>query len=343
MKKKMTMLLAAALLLGGCSLKSKDAEPQEPTADASSKSDEKKDAKIVLKAAKTSCEAGDKVNISVQVSPADLSLSTSDFQTSGGSIEAGSTGIVFSAKKAGSYQIQAVKDGVRSNTISIQVNESDKKDTSGKDKAKEARPEETASPEEKLAQAEETAKNEPAGEEAVVTVDAAELLNNPSAYAGLGKIRVTGNTPSKVFYDENGNPYTVIYPSGAATDGSSAGVVISGTPFAGNSGNGTLTGNFQVDDKGQYYFTVDTYLFNQEPAPSQPTVPQPETPAGSGTTTYDPNAGLVYDPSTGLMVDPSQIAPQQPVNPAPTPDAGQTYDPNTQLYQPSGQDTGQLQ
>ena len=108
MNRKAFGLIMSAVLLAGCSA-------------AQSESDSQKLSIIELVPENDKVIVNEKSDIEIRTDPSDEVLSAADFDASGAKIDVKDHTAVFSADKTGSYKIQASKDGIESNPVTIEV------------------------------------------------------------------------------------------------------------------------------------------------------------------------------------------------------------------------------
>lgn len=117
---------------------------------------------ITLKAdTEQTYDINQKISIEATTTPSDYELSSSDFKCSGGKITSNNQNISFIATKDGSYKIWAEHDGIKSNNLTLKVED---KAAIAKQKAKEEQ--ERLAAEKAKKEAEEKAAQEKAAQEA---------------------------------------------------------------------------------------------------------------------------------------------------------------------------------
>lgn len=105
----------------------------------------------------TTYDINQKVEISASTTPDDYELSKDDFQCSDGKLKVSGKTVVFTASKAGSYKVWAEHDGVKSNKLSIKIEDKEaiaKKEDEEKAKAEKLAEEKAKQEAEAKAQAE---------------------------------------------------------------------------------------------------------------------------------------------------------------------------------------------
>ncbi len=154
-------LLVSGLVLGGCGDLKQKAQVYQPESETS----QSQLKAITLEPAKAT--AYNVFSIHIVTDPADVKLEADDFKVKGGTITVEGDVVHFSTNATGKCTVQAVKDGVESNVIQINVvtqEEQKKKEEAARKEKAEA---EKAAEEEEAAREEAEAEEEPADEEAL--------------------------------------------------------------------------------------------------------------------------------------------------------------------------------
>lgn len=134
---------------------------------------------ITLKAdTEQTYDINQKISIEATTTPSDYELSSSDFKCSGGKITSNNQNISFIATKDGSYKIWAEHDGIKSNNLTLKVED---KAAIAKQKAKEEQ--ERLAAEKAKKEAEEKAAQEKAAQEAAEAQAKAEAEAQAAAQA----------------------------------------------------------------------------------------------------------------------------------------------------------------
>lgn len=263
------VLLAAGMLaLAGCSQKQ---EPDKPAAQ-----EQQTLTAIQLASETSSLPAGNKASLTITTTPAGIALKASDFEISGGSLKVEGSKATFRAVTAGTWTIQAMKDDVKSNVITITTTapESDSEESEPAADAAIPAPVEQAPVQEPVVSVPEDSQpavsedsqpveetpaadstSSSAGNTAnrpVVTVK--EVLADPAAYEGQAII-LKGSLPQSTVPGPDGQPVMVIYPSAGDT---ASRLILSGDTDKINFGgcDARLTGILKSDGKGGYTFDV---------------------------------------------------------------------------------------
>lgn len=211
-------------------------------------------------------------DIQITTDPANIQLSDSDFHTSGGTIKIKKNNAEFSASEVGTYTISAQKSGISSNTVTIEVvaqerdlasTESDENDdTSTVSQVTDSSSDTASSNSTDTASTSQSASSQ-SSEATSDAIDVATVLSDPQDYVGK-TITIIGALPQTAAYDENKNPYGVIFPTsnnGGDINDPSDRLRLDGTSITIGGCIAELTGTLTQQNIGddQYVFDVTSF------------------------------------------------------------------------------------
>lgn len=326
-KKQLSLALSALLILGGCS-----SSPSKTSSGAATSSTETGSSAVAqtltlieLHPLWERALVQEETDLNPKTEPEVFVLDVPDFQTSGGVIVMKEGRPHFRADEPGSYTVFVDRDGVKSNTVTIQVIGEDDPEAESvradhESKAAQASSENSDStaasqssvPDSEAASAPADSSgsgNEasaPAGSENTQTirsgVTVSEVLASPETYVNQ-RITVTGLLPQNASLDENGNPIIMLLPDTSGSEG----LILVGNndiPFGGSMAS--IAGILIQRADGQYVFQVDRaeQTMRGGDAKSSAAVSAPvETASGVGTPVSSmPSSGTFQFTADGIRI-----------------------------------------
>lgn len=259
-------LLASAMIgLAGCTActpgQDKPAETEKDNTTLSA---------IALTSEFHTAKTGEEVSITIKTTPAGISLTSQDFEVSGGTLTMDGSNAKFKADTAGNYTIQAKKDKITSNTLTLEIVDVESQDQAAADQAPAdsgtvyadpgVQNQQPAAEAPAQAPADNSSSQDSSGSQntgaqttapAVLTVK--QVLNNPAKYNGQ-TIVVQGSLPQTTVTDPDGNQVMVMYP--AAGDTSSRLYLSGNTDFGFGGCDAKLTGVIRQGANGIWTLDV---------------------------------------------------------------------------------------
>lgn len=306
-KKQLSFALGALLVFSGCTASTGNSaatsRPESSTASSAASSQTAALTVIQLVPEADGALVNDETGIAIQTTPKAIILAKGDFTTTGGSLDVQNDKAIFKADKAGSYTISAVKDGVKSNSVTIRVVTSDDPDASSITEARQKAKDSAAS-----AASDSAAKDASAGSaansstaDASSSADAAainvrDVLKNPEQY--LNKvITVAGALPQEAVQDASGNPEIKLYPDAGSTDES---LTLTGkNDFNFGGCDADVTGTLKKDSDGKYVLDVDHATQTSSGAAGDQSAATDQNAAASSQTAAQNSTAQAGNQSTG--------------------------------------------